>query len=493
MKIKAIMTLLTAATLTALMFGCTSVNDEKTLDTRIGKLTFTHDFVNGYPTDETVQKLYDERDFQRAVQSYLWALPLVSNGEVRHVLMEAEGAQYGDLIPLSKKPDLSRFLTANVTTPYMLSWLDLAAMGPVVIDIPAGASAGFVDDLWQRPVMDVGLPGVDKGKGGKYLLLGPGQKAPEDASDYIVVQSPNFNNLFLFRFLSPDVKVQNAMREKMRIYSYSKKESAKSVRLGHMKQGSSVVANTPRGMAFWEALAGWVHVEPVHERDRIMMAMLRSIGIEKGKPFKPTGRQVKLLTEATLIGEAMARVNDFAKRDMDLAHYADGVNWEFALVLDPTQETEYYTQLDERGAWFYEAATASHGMVTKTPGVGSIYLSTYKDSEGNWLDGANNYRLHLPVNVPAKNFWSMTFYDVDTRMLIKNNTDHVDINSRHDLVKNADGSIDLYAGPSAPKGFEKNWVPTLAGKAWFPYFRLYGPTKAHFNGSWVIPDFEKAN
>jgi hypothetical protein len=114
MRIKTIMA---AATLTALVFGSAAMAQEQTLDTRIGKLTFTHDFVNGYPTDETVQKLYDERDFQRAVQLYLWSSPLVSNGEVRRVLMEAEGAQYGDLIPLSKIPDLSRFLTANVTTP----------------------------------------------------------------------------------------------------------------------------------------------------------------------------------------------------------------------------------------------------------------------------------------------------------------------------------------------------------------------------------------
>jgi hypothetical protein len=85
----------------------------------------------------------------------------------------------------------------------------------------------------------------------------------------------------------------------------------------------------------------------------------------------------------------------------------------------------------------------------------------------------------------------MTIYDVDTRMLINNNTDHVDVNSRHDLVKNTDGSIDVYVGPKPPKDFEKNWVPTLAGKAWFPYFRLYGPTQEHFNGSWVLPDFER--
>jgi hypothetical protein len=484
-------TIIAAATLITLVFGSAAMAAEQTLDTRIGKLTFTHDFVNGYPTDETVQKLYDERDFQRAVQAYLWATPMVSNGENGRVMMEAAGAQYGDFIPLSKIPDLSRFLTANVTTPYMLAWLNLAKMGPVVIDLPAGPSAGYVDDLWQRPVMDVGLPGIDKGKGAKYLLLGPGQKAPKDTKDYIVVKSPTNNNIFLFRLLSPDTKVQNAMRNKMRIYSYGDKEGAKAVRIGHLKQGSTFAGNNPRGMAFWKALAKLINEEPVHERDRIMMAMLRSIGIEKGKPFKPTDRRVKILTEATLVGEAMAKANDFAKRDMALADYAKGVQWEFALVLDPSQETKYYTQLDERGAWFYEAATAAYGMVSKKPGIGSTYLSTYKDSEGNWLDGANNYVLHLPANVPAKNFWSMTFYDVDQRTLIKNGTDHVDINSRHDLVINKDGSIDLYVGPKAPKGFENNWVPTVAGKAWFPYFRLYGPLQAHFDRTWVIPDFEK--
>ncbi len=373
---KFLKTLTLSIGLAALSIGSSAIAQEQTIETRIGKLTFTHDFANGFPTEDTVKKLYDERDFQRAVQAYLWSLPMISNGEVRYVLMEAKGAQYGDLIPLSKIADLSRFLTANATTPYMLSWINLAKMGPVVIDIPAGPSAGFIDDLWQRPVTDMGLPGPDKGKGGKYLLLGPGQTAPAEAKGYIVVPTPNFNNLFLFRLLSPKVEVQDAMRKKIRIYSYSKGPTSE-IKLGHLKQGGSILAHTPRGMTYWERLSHWINEEPVHERDRIMMAMLRSIGIEKGKPFKPTERQTKILTEAVLIGEAMAKANDFEKRDMDLAHYADGVQWEFALVLDPSQETKYYTLLDERAAWFYEAATASKGMMTKKPGVGSVYLSTY--------------------------------------------------------------------------------------------------------------------
>ena len=130
-------------------------------------------------------------------------------------------------------------------------------------------------------------------------------------------------------------------------------------------------------------------------------------------------------------------------------------------------------------------------MVTKTPGVGQVYLGTYKDKEGNWLDGASTYRLHVPPNPPVKQFWSLTVYDVNTRSLIENEQRRADRSSREDIKKNADGSVDLYVGPKAPAGFEKNWIPSVPGKAWFPYFRLYAPTEAHFDRTWVLPDFEK--
>ncbi|HTP69425.1 MAG TPA: DUF1214 domain-containing protein [Dongiaceae bacterium] len=130
-------------------------------------------------------------------------------------------------------------------------------------------------------------------------------------------------------------------------------------------------------------------------------------------------------------------------------------------------------------------------MVTKTPGVGSTYLSTYKDKNGDWLDGANTYRVHVPPNAPVKQFWSLTVYDVDTRMLIQNKEQKADRSSHQpDLVKNADGSVDIYVAPKAPAGFE-NWIPSVPGKAWFPYFRFYAPTEAHFNRTWILPDIEK--
>jgi hypothetical protein len=482
--------LISAALLGAASAGCAATGArDQTVDTRIGKLEFTHDFADGYPTQPTVDKLFDERDFQRACQVYLWALPMVSVGEAEHVMMEAPGAAPGDIIRVDTVPGIRRFLTGNATTPYLMTWLDLEQSGPFVCELPAGPTAGFVDDLWQRPVTDLGLPGPDQGKGGKFLVLGPGQAAPEGADGYIVVQSTTFNNLWLVRLLSPDAQERDALMGKIRLYPFSQRANPPVTKVHSLGAGTSY-ANAPRGFAYWERLSHWVDQEPVQERDRIMMAMLRSLGIEKGKPFQPDARMKALLTEATLVGEAMAKVNDYEKRDMPLAHYADGSAWELALCLDISQEAASYTQLDERAAWFYEATATSKGMVTKTPGVGSVYLGCYKDHDGHWLDGANSYRLHVLPDAPVTQFWSITLYDVSTRTLIDNQTEITDRSSRQDLAKNADGSVDLYFGPSAPKGLEKNWIPTVAGKAWFPYFRLYGPTEAHFDRRWILPDIE---
>jgi len=462
----------------------------ETIETRIGKLSFTHDFANGYPTKETVEKLYDERDFQRACQTYLWALPIVAFAQDQEQSRTVFGAGDLDLGLSVTYEERLGILTPNVVTPYLGALPDLGKTGPLMIEVPAGAIAGMVDDFWQRPVTDLGLAGPDQGKGGKYLLLGPGQTVSQ-TDGFIVVRSSTMNVAIFLRNLETDPEKAERLLKQFRFYPYAQRENPpmnRTVRPGSRKWSMT----QPRGLAYWGRLADIINREPVQERDRIMMAMLRPLGIEKGKPFKPDERQKKILTEATLVGEAMAKANDFDKRQMELSHYRGGVQWHLSLCLDPSQEAEFYTQLDERAAWFYEAATTSKGMVTKTPGLGQVYLGSYKDKDGNWLDGANTYRLHVLPNAPVKQFWSLTIYDVDTRSLIQNQQKLADRSSRQpDLVKNADGSVDLYVGPTGPKGCEQNWIPSVPGRAWFAYFRLYAPTEAHFNRTWTLPDFEK--
>ena len=156
-----------------------------------------------------------------------------------------------------------------------------------------------------------------------------------------------------------------------------------------------------------------------------------------------------------------------------------------------THETEHYHQLDEMAAYTYEAIGTNEAMSTQIPGAGQAYLGAYKDSAGNWLDGGHSYTLHIPPNPPAKQFWSITLYDVDTRCLIRNEQQIADRSSRMDLLTNEDGSVDLYFAPKAPEGKEKNWIPTVPGKGWFAYLRLYAPLEPYFERTWALPDIEK--
>ena len=459
--------------------------------TRIGDLEFSHDFINGLPTEESVRRLFDEMDFQRATQTYLWALGPVSMMEWEKEAREKFGAGNLDLVQYTTYFEKLGILTANATTPYLAAFTNLNETGPLVIEIPAGATAGLVNDYWHAIVSDMGLTGPDQGKGAKYLVVGPGQTV-EAGKDYRVIHSSTFSIFWGTRILDRDPKEAKRLLGAIKVYSYSKRKENVEMRLISPPEGIRWLGNQPRGMEYWKRLNEFIQREPVQERDRLIMAMLKPLGIEKGKPFNPDARQEKILLEGAILGEAMAKANSFHKR-FEGAKYFEKGHWEELMMVHPSQRTEHYDQLDERAAYQYEAFSTSLAMISKTPGVGQAYLGGYVDEDGKALDGSKTYRLRVPANVPAANFWSLTIYDVATRCLIDNPQRKADRSSRHDLVKNSDGSIDLYVGPEAPAGFENNWVPSVKGKAWYSYFRLYGPEEAHFNKTWTLPDFEIVN
>jgi hypothetical protein len=457
----------------------------ETIKTRIGDLSFTEDFANGYPTDATVKKLFDEMDFQRAVQAYGWSIPIVSMAQWQYAQTQQLGAKNGQIVFIESYDDRAGGLTYNATTPYVLPFIDLAD-GPWVAVMPEGEVRGAAHDMWQIGITTLTEPG-------KYLFVGPGQEVPHEADDegYRIFQSPTMSMLLGIRLMSTDRDERMSILNKIEIYPYAERKNPKP--RGYITpNGKPWLAAQPRGMEYWERLADVLNREPVAERDRFFMAMLRELGIEKGKPFKPTERQKKILTDATLVGEAMAKANNFAKR-LHTGHYVEGSHWYFATVAYPDQREEYYEQLDERAAWFYEAVTNDPAMHGQRTGEGQVYMATNKDKDGDWIDGGKNYVLHVPPDAPAKAFWSITLYDVDTRCLLQNKQKIADRSSRMDLIKNKDGSVDIYMGPDAPKGKEQNWIPTVAGKAWFPYFRLYSPKQAFLARTWVLPDIQKAD
>jgi hypothetical protein len=459
----------------------------QTIDTRIGKL----DFELGVPTSETAARLFDEMDFQRAVQCYLWGLPTVGMEEAKEGIQQDTGVRNGDLAIFEGYRNLSVFLTPNLVTTYILALIDLAKSGPVVIDFPAGMTAGALIDWWDRPITDMGIPGPDKGQGAKFLIVGPGQAAPQ-VDGYFVFRSRTFNTLLFYRVLETDPAKSNFLQTAVRIYPFSQRDNLPPMRVLKPKaEAEHRIQSHSRGLAYWERLAQALSLEPTEDRDRFFVAMLRALGIEKGKLFNPDERQKKILTEAALVGEAMAKASAFQKR-MEEYRYRSDTRWEY--LLSPSyaveQDVENSTQFEERTALFYEGIGMSAGSVPKTPGIGQSYLSAYRDAKGHAFDGGKTYRLHVLPNVPVNQFWSVTLYDIETRCLIQNKEQIADISSRMDLVINADGSVDLYFGPTAPKGMEKNWIPTVPGKAWFTYFRLYGPLEPFFDKTWCPGEIE---
>ena len=459
---------------------------QETIKTRIGDLSFTHDFANGYPTDATQQLLFHEIDFQRACQTYIWSIPIVSMAQWQYAHMQQLGAENGQIVFVESYDDKVGGLTYNATTPYVIPFIDLAD-GPWVVVMPEGEVRGAAHDMWQIGITQITEPG-------KYLFVGPGQEVPSGAKTegYRIFQSPSMSVMLGIRLMSPERDVRMEVLGKIAIYPYAERNDPKP--RGYITpNGKPWLAAHPRGMEYWERLADVLNREPVAERDRFFMAMLIPLGIEKGKPFKPDARQREILEEAVLVGEAMAKANDFFNPRMEDAHYVEGSNWEFATVALPDQRRQYHDDLDERAAWLYEAVTNDEMMHGQRHGMGQVYMAAYKDKDGDWLDGGVNYVLHVPPDAPAEAFWSITLYDVDTRCLIQNEQKIADRSSRMDLLTDSDGSVDIYIGPDKPKGDKvKNWIPTVEGKAWFPYFRFYSPKQAFLDRTWVLPDIEKA-
>jgi hypothetical protein len=445
------------------------------------------------PSREAIPTIFDELDYQLACQAYLWALPLVSYAQWKTQHYDVFGATGSDLVRYLSYQDRLGLITANATTPYILNFFDLSASGPLVIELPAGPTAGGVSDFWQREVGAMGEMGPDRGQGGKYVILGPGMDEPDAlGDDYRTLRSSGVNIMFGFRTLDPDPERSDALVRAVRIYPYADRENPAPTRIVS-PGGRAWTGDQPSGLDYWKRLHAIYQSEVVDERDRFYLAMLKQLGIEKGRPFAPSERLTRILEQGAAAGELMAQANTFAKRFGQGSYWPDR-RWEVAIVLDDSaQRGDGYDELLERASWFYEAVSFSEAMKSQTPGVGQAYLGSYTDGDGAWLDGGRSYTLHVPANVPAKLFWSATVYDVATRCLIDNEQQRGDRGSRDaELVTNDDGSVDLFFGPTPPAAGQSNWVQTIPGKHWFSYFRFYGPLEPYFDRSWKLGDIVPA-
>jgi hypothetical protein len=472
----------------AKIYGVTTPDS---VNTRIGALTFER----GFPTEETTRRVFDEIDYQRAVQAFLWGYPAVSFESIRLAASQGLGADFHDVLIADRFADPGGlWLTANDSTIYALSNVDLGKSGPVVVDVPPGLLVGLINDFWQRCIADVGLPGPDGDKGGKFLLVPPDYTGDIPESGYHVVRAPLHNYNVMVRGIlkggmdnAPET-VQTV--KQLRIYPWSERTSPKATRFISIS-GVQIDTLPPHGLEFWSRLSAYINNNPVQERDLFYLGMLKPLGIEKGKEFKPDARQSAILEDAAKVGHQMARTLLFhAEQRIANANAFPGTNWVWVVLVKPDQEAATYSQLDERLHYFYGAIYMSPAIGRKTAGPGATYIQAFADKDGNHFDGGKSYRLHLPANIPVSSFWSLTLYDTGTRSMIQNARSDSARSGYDKLATNADGSIDLYFGPKVPAGQESNWIETLPGKGFYPFFRFYGPKEGVFDGTWKMPDVE---
>ncbi len=459
----------------------------RAVGTRSGTLEF---LANGYPTETTVADVRAEMDYQRAVQAYLQLLPAVGMMQWRNGHYEL-GGRPGDWIIYDTTPLKMPILTSNNTTPYVLTFVELADTdGLLVVEVPEGPTGGLINDIWQRPVTDMGLAGPDQGRGGSYLIVLEGTPVPDDhGADHVVI-SRTSTLMIGTRILTTDEEEVERLLAGHKVHALGAEAENRVFRAPH----ADWEGWQPRGLDYWRVAHQAIQLNPVNERDMYMMQGLRNLGIERGRPFHPTVHQASTLQQAALVGETMAIANSFSKREPHRHWDTPGSQWQYILFMSDalTQMNPNYGELDARAAYTYEAVTTSVGMTADIVGVGSKYLASYKDDAGEWLDGARTYRLTIPAGVPIEQFWSIVLYDNDTRAMIVNDSGKPSVNSREDLVVEADGSVVLTLGPRQPDN-PGNWVQTNPDKGFFVYMRFYAPTEAFFDHSWVMENIRRVD
>jgi hypothetical protein len=346
-------------------------------------------------------------------------------------------------------------------------------------------------DVWQIPLEDVGPAGLDKGRGAKYLILPPNHSAavPEG---YIPLPSMNYQGYALLRSIlksGSDADVAAAVAYARRIKLYPLTQAANPPATTFVDAIDVVYDSTiPYDLRFFQSLDRVVQMEPWLTRDRLMVDILKSVGIEKGKPFNPDAKTEAILRSAAHEAHALleSRYEGIFTPYFDISRWAPPALPDYLKASQDGFSDPNAYPFDSRGLVFTFAF-----FTPKHLGEGQFYLMTVKDEDGQNFDGSKSYRLTVPAKAPVSQYWSATVYDRATHGLIRDMPRSGRGSQSQGLQKNADGSVDVYFGPKAPAGKDSNWVPTNPSGQFEVLFRFYGPEKPLFDKTWKLPDIEQ--
>jgi len=439
--------------------------------------------------------LHESAIQRRAIEAVIWGMPAVNFELMYQAAVKVRGG-FNRVVYWSRPSTWkNQTLTPNPDTIYLMPFINTRDAGPMAIEIPAadeGSITGSIDDCWQTALEDVGPSGVDKGKGGKYLILPPGYKDKIPAG-YIPLPSSTYQSYALLRSnlaSGSDADVAKAVAYGKRVRIYPLAKATNPPKTVFVDAIDDIYDSTiPYDVCFFHALKRMVQYEPWLERDKAMIDILKSIGIEKGKPFDPDAKTKRLLNDAAADAHAYleSRYESVFQPPFD-----SSARW--ALPASKELVASMQSNFAQPDAYPTEARGLAYSYAYFSPkhmGEGQFYLMTIKDKAGNDLHGANSYRLHVPPKPPVRLYWSATVYDRATHALIRGLKWPSRSSNTPGLQKNADGSMDVYFAPKAPAGRESNWVPTNADVEFEVLFRLYGPEKSFFDKKWILPDIEK--
>lgn len=457
------------------------------LETRLGNLNLS----DGVPDRETTRIIYDNLDFQRGVQTYLNSIQIASMDALRKGITGFGPPNTTVLLFENLMDSKALWLTPNTTSIYMTSWLQLDEE-PYVIETPPDV-LGIIDDHWFKHVTDFGNTGPDNGKGGKFLILPPGYDG-DIPEGYYVASTNTWGNWLLWRGFQVDgmtAPAIRATRETFKIYPLSKQKDPPKMNFINV---SGVFHNTIHSTdyAIFDEINEVIQAEPGKGMDVEILGQLASIGIRKGHPFEPDDRMKAILKEAADVASTTVRALLARPRGEEYYLYPGENHWSTGFIsVDHNFLSQGIRMLDCRCRFHFYATGITPAMVSAPVGKGSQYAVAYLDAEENPFDGGKTYKIHIPPNVPAKDFWSLTLYDNQTRSLLQTDQQFPGIdNLKENLKINGDGSFDIYFGPQAPAGKEDNWIQTIPGKGWNILFRLYGPLEPWFDKTWRPEDIK---
>jgi hypothetical protein len=442
--------------------------------------------------DEINQRLIQAR----AVEAVIWGMPAV-NYDLMFQEFIRIGGKENQIVYWSRPLDgNNQTLTPNPDSIYFMAFYNTKD-GPIVLEIPPAGDDGSVNTnivtTWQMPLADAGPYGTDKGQGGKYLLLPPGYTGtvPEG---YIPLQSDSYGGYALIRSnlkSHGDADVAKSVAYGKRVKLYPLSEAANPPETVFVDAADVVFDSTIQyDSRFFENLNRIVQQEPWIPRDRAIIDQLKTIGIEKGKPFNPD-----TATKATFDNAAKEAGALLEQRfDAGFPAFYEGTHW--TMPVTPELVKAMQSGFSDPDSYPVDARglTYTYAFVgIKNLGAGQYYLFNIRDKNGDAFDGGKNYRLHVPANPPVKQYWSVTVYDRELHTLLRDVKRASRASNAADVQKNEDGSVDVYFGPEPPPGKESNWVPTKPGRGFEFIFRLYAPTEALFEKTWKLPDVDKVN